>query len=246
MDDNLLERGKRALGGEFPRLAAEMLGVSEGGVRSAIDTLLPAVVGVVAQRGRTAGGADALLKQLHEAPIDAGMRGDLGSLFAGTGAEAMRLMRTGTDLVGGLFGDRGAALVDKAARAGGLTAGPASDLLALLVPIVMGLLKKLVRERRLDAGGLAAMLGGQPANVRRIFDPRIVQADEEASAPGVVALAEGRGASKVLPWVLAVIGIVILFLLVRTCTTPGEKETVTLPGDKTGPIASRPPSAASR
>jgi hypothetical protein len=129
-----------------------------------------------------------------------------------------------------------------------MEASRVGDLLALLLPIVLALLKKLLRDQRLGARGLADLLGRQGAHLRGALDARMKDALGSASplVGGVAALAEGRGASKVLPWVLAAIGLVILFLLLGTCATPVEKATIALPAEKTSAIAPSPPGAASR
>jgi len=270
MDDNLLSLAKQALGGDFTRMAGQFLGESEGGIQSSLGALLPAVIGGIAKVGSTPAGAQNLLARINESGIDPGVLGNLGSLFAGGGTAASGLMKTGMDLAGSLFGDKSGALVSAVAGASGLQAGKVGNLLALVVPLVMALLKKLVGDNRLDANGLASVLGRQGPHLQGALDPRIVGAlgfaspaaflgslgTQAASAirgagatvtSGVEAMARGatggaaaltdRGSSKLLPWILGAIGLVILFLLVRTCAAPVDKATITLPTEKTGAVA---------
>lgn len=53
MNVNLLSLAKDALGGDFPKLAGQFLGESQGATQSALSLLLPAVVGVIAKKGAT-------------------------------------------------------------------------------------------------------------------------------------------------------------------------------------------------
>ncbi len=53
MTDNLLSLVQTALGGDFAKLAGQFLGESVPSTQSALSSLLPAVLGGVAQKGAT-------------------------------------------------------------------------------------------------------------------------------------------------------------------------------------------------
>jgi outer membrane protein OmpA-like peptidoglycan-associated protein len=275
MDDNLLSLARQALGGDFVRQAGQFLGEPESGIQSALGAMLPAVVGSIAKAGASPGGARELLSKLNAPGIDMGLLDNIGGLFGGGAAGASGLMKTGTDLVAGLFGDKSASLVNAVSGISGLKTTSVGSLLAMAVPLVMGLLKKLVAGNKLDAAGLASVLARQGPHLQGALDPRItsalgfahpagflgglgtqagqairgagaaVSSGAEAMARGasggVSALAEQGSRSRLLPWVLGAVGLLILFLLVRTCAAPVDKATITLPTEKTGAIA--PPAA---
>jgi hypothetical protein len=71
-------------------------------------------------------------------------------------------------------------------------AGKVGNLLALVVPLVMALLKKLVGDNRLDANGLASVLGRQGPHLQAALDPRIAGALGFASPPPSSAAWERR------------------------------------------------------
>jgi hypothetical protein len=53
MNANLLSLAQDALGGDFSKLAGQFLGESQGATQTALSSLLPAVIGGIAQKGAT-------------------------------------------------------------------------------------------------------------------------------------------------------------------------------------------------
>jgi len=98
MSANLLSLVQQALGGDFSKLAGQFLGESQGATQSALSSLLPAVIGGIAQRGATPQGA-----------LDSRMSSALG--FASPGA---------------FLGSLGGQAADTARRAGAVVAGDAA------------------------------------------------------------------------------------------------------------------------
>jgi hypothetical protein len=186
MEDNILLLTKRALGDEFAPLAGELLGESEASIQSALGALLPAVVAATALSGASPGGAAPLLSLLQSPAIDVGVLDSVQGLFGGNGARAVALTRTGAEPARDLLGKTSVALV------GALTAGswikPTSvtNLLAMAVPLVLAVLKKLVSDHRLDARGLRSVLGRQGPHLHRALDIGMTRALGFASSAAFV------------------------------------------------------------
>jgi outer membrane protein OmpA-like peptidoglycan-associated protein len=195
MSTNLLSLAQQALGTDFSKLAGQFLGESQASTQTAMSSLLPAVMGMVAQKGATQQGATALLQQLQGPAIDTNMLGNLAGLLGGGGSQMQSLLKLGTDtLVPALFGDKAGGLVNTLASAAGIKGSSATNLLAMVVPMVLAFLKKFIGEKKLDAGGLASLLGGQGQYLSSSLDSRITSALGFAS-PGAFLSGLGGAAT---------------------------------------------------
>jgi outer membrane protein OmpA-like peptidoglycan-associated protein len=177
MSFDLLSAAKSALGGDFARQAAQLVGESPTTTQSALSSLLPAVIGVVAQKGATSEGASSLMSLINGANIDSSLLSNVGSLFAGGGGAANDLLKTSTTrLVPALLGDKAGALVSTLSSMSGMKSTSATNLLALVLPMVLGLVKKFIAERGLNASSLSSLLSGQAANLEGQLDSRLTSA----------------------------------------------------------------------
>jgi outer membrane protein OmpA-like peptidoglycan-associated protein len=177
MNANLLSLTQEALGGNFSNLAAQFLGESKGATESALGSLLPAVIGSIAQKGATTQGATGLMSLVNGAGLDVSALGNPAALFGGDGAGVNGLLKAGTNsLVPSLFGDKSGAVVNALSSASGIKSSSATTLLAMVVPLVLTFLKKFFGEHGLNANSLTTLLSGQGANLRGALDSRITSA----------------------------------------------------------------------
>lgn len=149
------------LRGQLQGPAAERLGRAAGFTSStasrAAQAALPVILGGLIQRGATEVGAADLLTRMREAErlTDAG--GGLNLALLTDQAEAARIEGQGRGLLGLLFSNLDALT----GRFGSATSGSGSGagrLLALMTPLVFGLVGRRVRAANLDARGLSALL----------------------------------------------------------------------------------------
>jgi len=208
MNTNLLTLAQNALGGDFSKLAGQFLGESPGAAQSALSSLLPAVLGCVVQKGATPDGASKLLSLINGANLDTSSLGNIAGLFSGGATGAGALMKTGAgSLVPALFGDKSAGLVNALSSSSGIKTSSAANLVALVVPIVLAFLKKLVTERGLNASSLSSLLSSQAPSLQGALDSRITSAlgfanpssflGGLATAAGVTADATRRASAAV-------------------------------------------------
>ena len=176
MDVNLLSLAQDTLGGDFSKLAGQFLGESQGATQSALTSLLPAVLGMVAQKGATPDGAAGLLSLINGAKLDVNSLGNIAGLFGGGGG-MNDLLKAGTSqLVPALFGDKSASLVNALSTSSGIKSSSATNLLAMIVPIVLTFLKKFIGDKGLNANSLSTLLAGQGPNLQNALDSRITGA----------------------------------------------------------------------
>jgi outer membrane protein OmpA-like peptidoglycan-associated protein len=177
MNANILSLAQNALGGDFSKLAGQYLGESPTATQGALSSLLPAVLGSIAQKGATPDGASSLMSLMNSANLDTGSLGNIGSLFGGGGSGVTDLVKAGTSrLVPALFGDKSGAVINALSSSSGIKSSSATNLIAMVVPLIFTFLKKMIAERGLNAGSLSSMLASQGPNLQGALDSRITSA----------------------------------------------------------------------
>ena len=167
-----------------PNTIAQMagrIGASPQQTQTAIQAALPVLMGAMTRNASTAQGAEAL----HRAAVrdhaaqdpmallggllggGAGggasdMLGALGGLLGGGGGAAAPRARSpiddGMGILGHVLGGAQQRAAGGVARAGGIDAGSATQLMAMLAPLLMSALGRNAQRGGLDAGGLAGVL----------------------------------------------------------------------------------------
>jgi outer membrane protein OmpA-like peptidoglycan-associated protein len=244
MNANLLSLAQDALGGDFSKLAGQFLGESQGATQTALSSLLPAVIGGIAQKGATPQGASGLMSLINGANLDASSLGNIAGLFGGGGSGVNALLKAGS-LVPALFGDKAGPLVNALSSASGIKTASATNLLAMLVPLVLTFLKKFMGDKGLNANSLASLLSSQGPNLKGALDSRMSsalgfaspaaflgglggQAADTAVRAGT-AVASGAAAATVatksgfmrwLPWIIGAAVLLFLWNLLSGKSTP--------------------------
>jgi outer membrane protein OmpA-like peptidoglycan-associated protein len=177
MNADILSLAQQAFGGDFSKLAGQFLGESESSTQSAMRGLVPAALGLIAHKGATAQGASSLLSMLNGANLDASAFGNLAGLFSGGGSGAQNLLKAGTSqFVPALFGEKAGGLINSLAAMSGLKSSSATNLVAMVVPLIYTFLKKFIGENKLDANGLASLFSKQGPSLQGALDSRITGA----------------------------------------------------------------------
>ena len=195
MNANLLSLAQQALGSDFTKLAGQFLGESPGSTQTALSALLPAVIGGIAQKGATPQGASGLMSLINGANLDVSSLSNIAGLFGSGGSGVNALLKAGTgSLVPGLFGDKGGAIVNALSSYSGIKSSSATNLLAMIVPLVLTFLKKFMGEKNLNAGSLASLLSGQGQHLQGSLDSRMSSALGFASPSAFLSGLGGQAA----------------------------------------------------
>ncbi len=174
---NMLSLAQEAMGGDFSKLAGQFLGEAPGTTQSAVASLLPAVLGGIAQKGSTTNGAAALMSVINGANLDVSTLGNIAGLFGGGGSGMRNLMQAGTgNLVPALFGEKSGQLVNALSSVSGIKSSSATNLVAMVVPLVMMFLKKFIGDQGLNANSLASLLRSQGPNLKGALDSHLTTA----------------------------------------------------------------------
>ncbi len=184
--------------------AAKMLGESDTGMRSAVDALVPTLLGGMAHKASSPSGAADLFKLVSGSNVDAGLMGNIASMLGGS-PQTNTLLSQGTALTSSLLGDRAGALATALAGVSNIKPTSAISTLGLVTPLLFSVLKKFIGEGKLDAGGLASLLLGQKAHLEKAnIDPRLTKALGFGSLSSMLGATPAPEARHVEPMVRAV------------------------------------------
>lgn len=153
---NLLELVQNQLSGPIVQKISGLVGESESATKSALGVAVPSLLAGAMRQSSTPTGANALAATLDH--VDTGILGNLGSALSSGGG---RLMEMGSRLLKNLFGGSLDTVTDGIARASGMSRSGIGSLLAMITPVVFGVLGRQKAAMGLDAGGLANLLSGQ-------------------------------------------------------------------------------------
>jgi len=157
---NILELLKTQLGEDRVQLLGKITGNDLSVTKSALNSILPAVVSGLASKGSTSQGAADLLKMISEGSYGADTLNNLSTTLAG-GEGTQNALNSGKNLLNWLFGDRISKVIDWIADANGIGKASATSLLSLAGPVVLGIIGKEVQNSRLSSSGLMSLLANQ-------------------------------------------------------------------------------------
>jgi len=160
MSVNILELAKGALGGSVTDQLGGLLGESRDNTQSALDGVLPAILGGMMQTASSPTGAGSISRMADEA--DGGLLDNIGDLVSNNSG---MLLTLGAPILTMLFGGKQDGLIATIARIAGIGGGSAGTLLKVVAPIVMSLLGKKKKELSLDTDQFSAMLMDQKQSV---------------------------------------------------------------------------------
>lgn len=203
-----------------------MLGESDTATGSLVAGAVPLLLGGMAS-GAAPGGIDALVKAMQPGGAAApSLLDGLGGLI-GTPAAAATT-QAGSGLLGGLFGDKSNLLANALASFAGAKPGSASTVMALLTPILGGVMSKALGSagQAVTAPAVLALLGQNKSGILAALPAGLRQA--LAGIPGLGALlglpaaasaapaaaaataAATGGMMRWLPWLLGLLALLLL------------------------------------
>jgi len=146
------------LGSQLGGGAIDQIASAVGGNRQQVGTVvsgaLPILMGALAKNSSSSSGAAGLAGALDR-DHDGSILDDVAGFLGGGGGAP------GQAILGHMLGGRQPTVEQSLAKSSGLNIGQIGQILAMLAPLVMGMLGKQKRQSGLDIGGLAAMLGGE-------------------------------------------------------------------------------------
>ena len=162
---SVLDAVRQQLGPDTIQQFSGALGADPATTSNAISLALPALLGGLAQNAARPEGAVALDNALNQ--HDGSILDNLGGMFGGGGgAGGGALGGIGGAILGHIFGGRRGSVEQGVGNASGLNGAQVAQLMAMLAPIVMGVLGRMKQTKGLDANRLPEVLndsGGGPS-----------------------------------------------------------------------------------
>lgn len=165
---NLLDILKSYFTNELVGKAGAFLGENESNTRSAVDQILPTLLGGLIAKSSTPAGANSLINMLNDRTHDGSVLNDLMGIFAG-GDKSNAFMRMGSSVLGNIFGDKVGGIVDLITGGTGMRKESSANLLSFLAPLVLGLLGKAKKDQGLNASGLLSLILGQGSFLKNVL-----------------------------------------------------------------------------
>jgi len=163
MSFNLVDLIKDQVSGQVLGQISNVVGENSDKTKTVVEGAIPALLGGFMDKASSNEGAGALfdaVKNQDDSILD-NLSGMIGS------SNKSSLIESGGNALGSIFGGSGASsLVNAVSGSSGMSAGGTSTVLSMLVPMVMGTIKRFMSGGGSnDANGLATMLASQKDNI---------------------------------------------------------------------------------
>jgi hypothetical protein len=147
---SILDAVRQQLGPNTIQQMSGALGADPAATSNAVSLALPAILAGLSQNAAQPQGAAALDTALDA--HDGSILDNLGGLLGGGGGGI------GGAILGHIFGGRRGTVEQGVGRSSGLNAGQVAQLMAMLAPIVMGVLGRMKQTKQLDPNRLPEVL----------------------------------------------------------------------------------------
>src|SRR5690348_16923035 len=137
---------------------AAQLGVDPAQAQNAIQQAMPLLIGGLAKNASTDQGADVLHSVLGDHAGNS-VGGILGSVLGGNGQSG------GMAILGHIFGARQDQAAQGLGQASGIGSQNAGQLLAIIAPVVMGVLGNMSQRQGMSPSGLGGVLGQEAQRI---------------------------------------------------------------------------------
>ena len=236
---NLIQTVTDSLPPDIIARAAGMLGESAADTRSGFVAAAPALLAGALQRGSTSGGANQLLDLVKLATANGNPMDQIGAILADQNARSAYLSQ-GQSLANSLLGGNSGNVISALNASSHVSRGSATNILALLAPLVLGMLSRASGPNP-TATGLQSVLTTERNGILKALPAGLGSLFGLTSAPAAVASSAAKVAPParsmwrgILPWVVLAAAALLLLAGLRTCSTqqaaaPGGQITLRLP-----------------
>ena len=176
--DNLIELVGQQITPDVLSQLAGVAGESQGATQSAVNAAVPSLLGSMLSSGATPAGAGQLLEMLTSQPSSDDLVGNLAGMLGGQDSN-QAMMQMGSSMLSGLMGDQSSGIFDLISNVAGIKKGSASSIMALLAPVVMGMVKKQLTGQSgggLNLSSLTSLLAGQKDFIAAAAPPGLTDA----------------------------------------------------------------------
>ncbi len=238
---NLLNAFKDLAGDQLADLAGNFIGASKDETASAMDQIMPSLMGGLLGKVTNESSASGFLDFLGNNNLDGGLLDNIGDLF-GSPEKSSGLLGMGGTVLNFLLGNRSNAVIDLLTKVTGLDNTKMGSLIKIAAPLLMSFIGRKAKSDSLGAGGLLGLLnsqrdyvkeaapagllgslglsgwGDQVANVaNKVGDSARDAADTVGRAASDTVDAGKSGLQKLLPWLILALAVLALLYFLRGC-----------------------------
>lgn len=153
---SILDAVRQQLGPDTIQQLSGAIGADPAATSNAVNLAIPTLLGGLSQNAAQPQGAAALDNALNQ--HDGSILDNLGGLLGGGGSGGGMGGGIGGAILGHILGAKRGSVEQGVGRASGLDGAQVAQLLALLAPIVMGVLGRMKKSQGLDANKLPEVL----------------------------------------------------------------------------------------
>ncbi len=184
---NLIEILKNQLGDSLVKQASSYLGETESKTESAINGILPALLGTMTKKVGNNSGANALFNAIKDGGFDGSMLNNVSGLFSG-GQKTTNLLNSGGGILDMLMGNKMGGVIDTIASFSGVSKSSSKSLMSMVAPLLMSTIGKQVVGNKLGVTGLVDLLKGQSSFISKLMPTGLASL---SSSLGLADLGDG-------------------------------------------------------
>jgi|GEM_PF-5334911 len=249
MATNLLNELRGQVGDVLKNKGSDLLNEKQDNIQKAMNALLPALFGVIVQRGSSEKGARELMEIINTENYNGGLLESVDGMLDKGGNSLEPLLEKGNKLVEQLLGEKKGGLTEMIANYANLDKDSSSSLLHIVTPLIMSLIGRQVSQEGLNAGGLMNLLSGQKSAIKEAMPPQLAGISKLLGFHGdLFELGEPqpsrKGGMAWVIWVIAilVIAAVVYFFFLRGEGSPTTEEPMPDTTEQTAPAPETAPS----
>jgi hypothetical protein len=160
---SLIDQVLGSLDGNTINQIAAQLGTSPRHAEGAIQAALPLLIGAMGRNSAQPEGAQSLHRAIERDHANVDLGSVLGGLLGGSGVQGG--LGQGGAILGHIFGGRQQRAATGLGKMAGLESADAAKLMAMLAPILMGVLGQQTTRGGLDPNALGGLLGQETQRV---------------------------------------------------------------------------------
>ena len=216
MSFNIVQDAKTFFNHEVVNKASKMLGESEAGILKSIDISVPAVFMSLEDRISSEQGSVQIAKA-----IQSNLNALPDSPLSMIENNVVDSLGKNTALVNSLLGEKVNIISEAVSKYSGVKISSANSLLTIVLPVVLGLLKKHTIGSGISAQSVSAILGNQKDHIINSL-PHHTTINGLMSIPGLAGGATTAGAlpptqgvkNKPAGWIIPVVVVAVILLLI--------------------------------
>jgi len=161
MSFNFLQTAKELFNNEIVSKASTFLGEKPANTQKAVDATIPIIGDALIDKSKTVSGSEIILNLIRDGNHSGNFLQNMLGMFDDNGS----ILNKGANAAKNLFGDKTSSIANAVSEYAGVKASSAYSLLAMITPVILGLLGKHSNEGNLNPSGFSAFMNNQKSKL---------------------------------------------------------------------------------